>query len=146
MKNGYVYFWDQKTRIPCQQPPWGALTAVDVNTGKIVWRTTLGVTDSLPEGLKNTGRPSAGGPIVTASGLVFIGATDDDRFRAFDTRTGRELWTIKLPASIYATPITYRGKTGKQFVAAVDTGGFAGSPIASDEVVAFSLPDTESRR
>lgn len=146
MKDGYVYFWDQKTRIPCQQPPWGALTAVDVNTGKIAWRSTLGVTDSLPEGLRNTGRPSAGGPIVTAGGLVFIGATDDDRFRAFDVRTGREVWTVKLPASIYATPITYRGKTGKQFVAAVDTGGFAGSPLASDEVIAYALPEKETSR
>lgn len=138
MKEGYVYFWDKATRTPCQQPPWGNLTAVDVNTGKIVWRKTLGVTDSLPEGLKNTGRPSAGGPIVTASGLIFIGATDDSRIRAFDTRTGQELWAFKLPASIYATPMTYR-VGGKQFVAAVDTGGFAGPPVA-DEVVAFSLP------
>src|SRR5581483_9374043 len=106
------------------------------NTGRIAWRSTLGVTDTLPEGLRNTGRPSAGGPITTAGGLTFIGATDDDYFRAFDTHTGREVWSYRLPASIYATPATYRGRNGKQYVVAVDTGGFAGSPVASDTVTA----------
>jgi quinoprotein glucose dehydrogenase len=140
LKDGYVYFWDQKNRLPCQQPPWGSLYAVDVNTGTIAWRSTLGVSDNLPEAVKNTGRISAGGPIVTASGLTFIGATDDSRIRAFETKTGKELWTFKLPASIYGTPITYQSKDGKQFVAAVHTGGFAGDPVNSDEVTAFALP------
>ncbi|MET0497131.1 MAG: pyrroloquinoline quinone-dependent dehydrogenase [Steroidobacteraceae bacterium] len=140
LKDGYVYFWNQEARLPCQQPPWGSLYAVDVNTGKIAWRSTLGVSDNLPEAVRNTGRVSAGGPIVTASGLTFIGATDDSRIRAFDSRTGAELWTFKLPASIYGTPITYRGKGGKQFVAAVITGGFTGAPVDSDTVTAFSLP------
>jgi quinoprotein glucose dehydrogenase len=140
LKDGYVYFWDQETRLPCQQPPWGSLYAVDVSSGKIAWRSTLGVSDNLPDALKNTGRISAGGPIVTAGGVTFIGATDDSRIRAFDTRTGAELWTFKLPASNYGTPITYRGQSGQQFVAAVSTGGFAGSPAESDEVTAFSLP------
>jgi quinoprotein glucose dehydrogenase len=140
LKDGYVYFWDYKNRLPCQQPPWGSLYAVDVNTGTIAWRSTLGVSDNLPEAVKNTGRISAGGPIVTASGLTFIGATDDSRIRAFETKTGKELWTFKLPASIYGTPITYQGKDGKQYVAAVDTGGFAGDPVNSDAVTAFSLP------
>lgn len=140
LKDGYVYFWNHETRLPCQQPPWGSLYAVDVSTGKIAWRSTLGVSDNLPDAMKNTGRVSAGGPIVTASGLTFIGGTDDRRIRAFDSRTGAELWTFKLPASIYATPITYRGKGGKQFVAAVNTGGFAGDPVDSDTVTAFSLP------
>ena len=140
LKDGYVYFWDQATRMPCQQPPWGNLIAVDVNTGKIAWRSTLGVSDNLPDAIKNTGRISAGGPILTASGLTFIGATDDSRIRAFDSRTGAELWTFKLPASIYGTPMTYQGTSGKQFVAAVNTGGFAGAPVDSDVVTAFSLP------
>jgi quinoprotein glucose dehydrogenase len=140
MKYGYVYFWDYQHHLPCQQPPWGSLYAVNVNTGQIAWRSTLGVSDQLPQGLQNTGRPSAGGPIVTASGLIFIGGTDDNRIRAFDTRSGKELWTFKLPASVYGTPITYRGSSGKQYVAAVDTGGFMDSPIASDAVLAFSLP------
>ncbi|HEY6925683.1 MAG TPA: PQQ-binding-like beta-propeller repeat protein [Steroidobacteraceae bacterium] len=140
LKYGYVYFWDYMHHLPCQQPPWGSLYAIDVNTGQIAWRSTLGISDTLPEGQRDTGRPSAGGPIVTAGGLIFIGGTDDDRIRAFDTRSGAELWTFKLPASIYGTPITYRGRNGHQYVAAVDTGGFMDSPIASDAVVAFSLP------
>jgi len=140
MKEGYVYFWDEEKRLPCQQPPWGSLFAVDVNTGRIAWRSTLGVTESLPEGLRKTGRLSAGGPITTAGGLTFIGATDDSYFRAFDTRTGEEVWTYRLPASIYGTPATYRGRNGKQYVVAVDTGGFADSPVDSDAVVAFALP------
>ena len=141
LKDGYVYFWDIETRLPCQQPPWGSLSAIDVNTGKIAWRSTLGVSDNLPDGLKNTGRISGGGPIVTAGGVTFIGATDDSRIRAFDSKTGAELWTFKLPASIYGTPSTYAGKNGKQFVVAVSTGGFAGNPVESDAVTAFSLPD-----
>jgi quinoprotein glucose dehydrogenase len=141
LKDGYVYFWDRATRIPCQKPPWGELVAVNVDNGTIAWRRTLGQTDSLPEGMRDTGRLSAGGPIVTASGLTFIGATDDNHFRAFDTGTGKLLWDTTLPASIYGTPLTYRGKSGRQFVAAVDTGGFAGSPVTNDEVMAFSLPD-----
>ncbi|HVI99323.1 MAG TPA: pyrroloquinoline quinone-dependent dehydrogenase [Sphingomonas sp.] len=145
MKGGYVYFWDRETRIPCQKPPWGELVAVDVDSGKIAWRRPLGQTDSLPEGLRDTGRLSAGGPIVTASGLTFIGATDDNRIRAFDTQSGKLLWSFELPASIYGTPMTYRGKSGRQFVAAVDTGGFAGSPVTNDEVMAFSLPDQLTR-
>jgi len=140
MKLSYVYFWDRANRIPCQKPPWGELIAVDVNTGKVAWRQTLGQTDSLPEGMRDTGRPSAGGPIVTASGLTFIGATDDNRIRAFDTRTGKMLWSFDLPASIYGMPVTYRGKTGRQYLATVDTGGFAGSPVNSDAVLAFGLP------
>ncbi len=92
--------------------------------------------------MQNTGRISGGGPILTASGLTFIGATDDRRIRAFDSRTGAELWTFKLPASIYGTPSTYQGKSGKQFVVAVSTGGFAGSPVESDAVTAFALPST----
>jgi len=140
MKLSYVYFWDQAKRIPCQKPPWGELIAVDVNSGKIAWRQTLGQTDSLPEGMRDTGRPSAGGPIVTASGLTFIGATDDNRIRAFDTRTGKLLWSFDLPASIYGMPVTYRGKSGRQYLATVDTGGFAGAPVNSDAVLAFSVP------
>jgi quinoprotein glucose dehydrogenase len=136
---GYRYFWDAQTRIPCQRPPWGELVAVNVNTGEIAWRATLGVTDSLPEGMRDTGRPNAGGPIATAGGLVFVGATDDSRLRAFDSTNGKLLWETLLPASIYATPMTYQGKSGKQFVAAVNTGGMTGSKVLNDEVTAFAL-------
>ena len=114
--------------------------AVDVNTGKIAWRSTLGVTDSLPVGKQNTGRPGLGGAIVTASGLTFLGATDDARFRAFETRTGKEIWTVKLPASAESTPITYADAKGQQYIAVVATGGFGvGAALASDALVVFSL-------
>ncbi len=137
---GAVRFWDPSNHLPCTPTPWGQLVAVDVNTGKIAWRTTLGVTDSFPEGKQDTGRPGLGGAIVTASGLTFIGATDDGRFRAFDTKTGKELWTVKLPASAEATPITYADAKGNQYVAVVATGGgLIGAPLLSDSLVAYSL-------
>ena len=138
MRYGYQWFWDKETRMPCQVPPWGNLYAIDVNTGAIVWRSVLGVTDGLAD--PNTGRPNVGGPIVTGGGLIFIGSTDDKRLRAFDTKTGKELWTFKLPASLYGTPLTYRGKSGKQYVAAVTTGGFWGEVAGADDVTAFALP------
>ncbi len=134
-------FWQDATRMPCQKPPWGRLVAVNVNTGDIVWQTPLGVSDNLPDALQKTGRPNIGGPIVTAGGLVFVAATDDGRFRAFDIKTGAEVWTVKLPASAHATPMTYRGRDGKQYVVIVSTGGsFLNTPIVSDAVTAFALP------
>lgn len=133
-------FWNPETRLPCGPLPWGQLVAVDINTGKIAWRTTLGVTDSMPEGKKDTGRPGLGGPITTASGLTFVAATDDARFRAFETRTGKELWADMLPASGYATPITYSDAKGKQYVAIVATGGSqVGAPLLSDSLVVYAL-------
>ncbi len=134
-------FYEPSSRLMCQQPPWGRLTAVDVNSGGIVWQSVLGVSDNLPAEIQRTGRPNVGGSIATAGGLVFIGATDDSRFRAFDASTGSELWTAKLDASAHATPITYRGKSGKQFVVVAATGGsFLGSPVTGDSIVAFALP------
>jgi quinoprotein glucose dehydrogenase len=125
----------------CQQPPWGQLTAVDVNTGEFAWRVPLGVTDSLPVGKQKTGRPGNGGTIATAGGLVFIGATDDARFRGFDAKTGSELWTYKLGGAANATPITYLGKDGRQYVVIASTGGgFFGAPVADDSIIAFALP------
>lgn len=122
-----------------------------MHTGKVAWRSTLGVTDTMPEGKRNTGRPGLGGPIATAGGLTFVGATDDARFRAFETRTGREVWTYRLPASAEATPVTYAGANGRQFVAVTATGGgLIGAKLESDTVVAFALPqftaDTGVRR
>ena len=142
MRDGYQWFWDKVSHMPCQAPPWGELYAVNVNTGGILWHTTLGVTDGLTnsEFGPNTGRPNVGGPIITGSGLIFIGATDDKRLRAFDIRTGKELWTFRLPASLYGTPMTYRGRNGKQYVAAVTTGGFWGETAGADDVTAFALP------
>jgi quinoprotein glucose dehydrogenase len=125
----------------CNQPPWGELVAVNVNTGDIAWRVPLGITDSLPAEKQKTGRPSQGGSIATASGLVFIGAADDNRFRAFDAKTGKELWTAKLNASAESVPATYLGKDGGQYVVVSGTGGGdAGAPVTSDEITAFRLP------
>jgi len=134
----YARFWDQN-QWPCQKPPWGTLNAIDVKTGEIVWKVPLGLVDGLNG---ETGAPNLGGSIATAGGLVFIGAATDRRFRAFDSRTGKQLWTAELPASAHATPVTYVGqKSGKQFVVIAAGGGgfFRGS--TSDEVVAFALPD-----
>jgi quinoprotein glucose dehydrogenase len=127
-------------QIPCQQPPWGMLTAVNVNTGEFAWRVPLGVTDSLPEGKQNTGRPGNGGTIATAGGLVFVGSTDDSRFRAFDAKTGKELWTVKLAGAAEATPITYLGKDGRQYVVIPSTGGgFFNNPVTDDSLLAYTL-------
>jgi quinoprotein glucose dehydrogenase len=139
---GQLRFWDPEKRIPCNQPPWGELVAINVNNGKIAWRSVLGVTDSFPEGKQRTGRPGLGGPIITSGGLTFIGATDDARFRAFDTKTGQELWTYRLPASAESIPITYTGEHGRQYVAIVSTGGgLLRAPLLSDELIAFKLDD-----
>lgn len=142
---GLQRFWNPDNHLPCTPTPWGQLVAVDVNTGKIAWRSTLGVTDSLPAGKQNTGRPGLGGAIITASGLVFIGATDDARFRAFDEKTGREIWTAGLPAAAEATPITYADAHGNQYVAVVATGGgLIGAPLLSDVVIAYALNGSKS--
>jgi quinoprotein glucose dehydrogenase len=139
---GTVRFWNPEKHLPCNQPPWGELVAIDVNTGKIAWRSILGVTDNFPEGKQHTGRPGLGGPIVTAGGLTFIGATDDARFRAFDTKTGQEVWTYHLPASAESIPITYTDEHGKQYVAVVSTGGgLLRAPLLSDELIAFTIDD-----
>jgi quinoprotein glucose dehydrogenase len=137
MRDGYQWFWDKASRMPCQRPPWGELYAVNVNTGAILWHSVLGVTDGLAD--PKTGRPNVGGPIATGGGLVFIGGTDDKRLRAFEIKTGKEIWTFQLPASVYGTPLTYSVR-GKQYVAAVTTGGFWGERAGADEVTAFALP------
>jgi quinoprotein glucose dehydrogenase len=125
----------------CQEPPWGSLTAVNVHTGEFAWRVPLGITDSLPADKQKTGRPNSGGPIVTASGLIFIGATDDSRFRAFDASTGRELWVERLPASSHSVPVTYMGRNGRQYLVFPSTGGsLLQDPALSDSLFAYALP------
>ncbi|PYU63937.1 MAG: quinoprotein glucose dehydrogenase [Acidobacteria bacterium] len=134
----YARFWDQH-QWPCQKPPWGTLNAVDVNKGEIVWKVPIGVVDGLKT---TTGTPNLGGSIVTDGGVVFIGATTDSRFRAFDARTGEQLWVGDLEASAYATPMTYLGKkTGKQFVVIAAGGGGYFIGKVSDVLAAFALPD-----
>jgi quinoprotein glucose dehydrogenase len=138
---GLRRFGDPDRRLPCGPTPWGELVAVNMDTGDIAYRKTLGVSDMLPPDLQNTGRPSTGGVILTASGLTFVGGTDDFRFRAFATATGDKLWEIKLPSSIQATPITYMGADGRQFVTVVATGGsLTGSDVTNDEIITFALP------
>jgi quinoprotein glucose dehydrogenase len=139
----YAWFRDQNSR-PCQQPPWGTLTAVDLNKGEIVWRVPLGVVDELEaRGVHNTGTQNLGGSIVTAGGLVFIAATTDHRFRAFDAKTGKQLWETQLEANGHATPMTFAGKDGRQLVCiASGGGGFLRSlsSVLSDTMVCYSLP------
>lgn len=134
-------FWDRR-RWPCQKPPWGQLTAVNLDTGEFRWQSVLGVVDELvARGVAPTGTSNLGGSLVTAGGLLFIGATNDSRFRAFDKDTGKELWTVKLPASAHATPMTYVGKkSGKQFVVIAAGGGNKYNDTFSDSLVAYSLP------
>jgi len=134
-------FGDPDRKLLCGPTPWGELVAVNMDTGNIAYRKTLGVSDALPPGMQDTGRPSSGGVILTASGLTFVGGTDDFRFRAFATATGDKLWEIKLPSSIETTPITYMGADGRQFVTVVSTGGgLTGSDVTNDEIIAFALP------
>ncbi len=135
---GYARFWDDH-HYPCQQPPWGELNAVDLKTGEIAWKVPLGVVDELvARGIPKTGIYNLGGSIATAGGLVFIGGTVDHRFRAFDARTGKELWVDKLESNAHATPMTYLGKrTGKQFVVvAVGPGGYFNPDRSAPAVLA----------
>ena len=135
-------FW-QDNKWPCQEPPWGTLNAVDLNRGEVVWTSTLGVVEELMEkGVPQTGTPNLGGSIVTAGGLVFVGGTNDRRFRAFDSASGEELWVDLLEANAHATPMTFWGeKTGKQYVVIAAGGGNVFSNVTSDGLVAYALPD-----
>ncbi len=138
---GLRRFGDPERRLPCGPTPWGELLAVDMESGDIAYRRALGVSEMLPSGLQDTGRPSTGGVTLTASGLAFVGGSDDFRFRAFRTATGEQLWEIRLPSSVEATPITYLGADGRQFVTVISTGGgLTGSEVTNDEIIAFALP------
>jgi quinoprotein glucose dehydrogenase len=128
---------------PCQKPPWGRLFAIDARTGDIAWQVPLGITEELPEAKQRTGRLNVGGAITTAGGLVFIGASNDRRFRAFDSRTGDELWATKLVMSAHAVPVTFLGRDGKQYVGVTASGAAAidnPSPADADAFVVFGLP------
>jgi quinoprotein glucose dehydrogenase len=137
---GYHKFLDQDG-YPAVAPPWGTLNAINLNTGEYVWNVPLGEYPELAsKGLKNTGTENYGGPIVTAGGLLFIGATDfDKKFRAFDKSTGELLWEVTLPFSGNATPATYE-VNGRQFVVIAAGGGKDPKSPSGGVYVAFTLP------
>jgi len=141
----YTRFWDNN-KYPCQQPPWGELVAVNVNTGEIAWKIPFGIYPELvAKGIPPTGTPNLGGPISTASGLVFIGATKDARFHAYDAKSGAELWYSQLEAAGGATPMTFMGRNGVQYVV-IAAGGpgdtdRGGTETYSQKLVAFALSD-----
>ncbi len=126
-----------KEGYPAVAPPWGTLNAIDLNSGKILWKDTLGdYPELLAKGL-HTGTENYGGPVVTAGGLVFIAATKDSKFRAFNKRTGKLLWETDLPAPGFATPTIYNYK-GKQYIVIACGGGKLGT-ASGDSYIAFAL-------
>lgn len=125
---------------PAVEPPWGALNALDLNTGDYDWQVRFGEFEELTEqGIPQTGTENYGGPVVTAGGLLFIAATQDEKFRAYDKTTGEVLWETDLPAGGYATPATYE-VDGRQYVVIAAGGGKMGTP-SGDTYVAFALPE-----
>src|SRR5688572_13127537 len=121
----------------CVRPPWSKLYAVNANTGEILWESALGLNENLPAGKQLAGSGGSAGPTATAGGLVFVGATNDGRFRAFDAKTGKELWVVRTPPNALgnsptanANPMSYQGRSGKQYVAVV----------AGTTLVAYALP------
>jgi quinoprotein glucose dehydrogenase len=137
--NGYNKFIT-KSGHAAISPPWGTLTAIDLNTGEHVWQIPLGEFDDLKKkGIPPTGAENYGGPVVTAGGLIFIGATKDEKFRAFNKKTGKLLWEYKLPAGAYSTPSIY-SVNGKQYVVVACGGGKMGTK-SGDSYIAFALPN-----
>jgi len=135
---GYNRFLD-KNQYPGIKPPWGTLNAVDLNTGKLLWKVPLGEYPELTKkGVPITGTENYGGPLVTKGGLVFIAATKDEKIRAFDKKTGKVLWEAPLPAAGFATPATYI-LGGKQYIVIACGGGKVGNK-SGDQYVAFALP------
>ncbi len=136
---GYNRFVDSQG-MPAIVPPWGTLTAIDLNTGQHRWQVPLGDVKAVSDrnGGTPTGTENYGGPVVTASGLLFIAATKDEQFRAFDTKTGKLLWQTTLPAAGHATPSVYQ-VGGKQYVVIACGGGKLGTK-KGNQYVAFALP------
>jgi quinoprotein glucose dehydrogenase len=140
IRGNYDRFADEKTGWPCQQPPWGELVALNLDTGEYAWREPFGTIPELDaKGIHNTGSLTMGGSIATAGGLLFIAATPDQHFRAYEAKTGKMLWDTTLEAAGGDTPMTYMGKNGKQYIVIVASGG-AFSQSGSDVVAAYALP------
>ena len=142
--SGYNKFLT-KTSQPALAPPWGVLNAIDLNTGEYVWKKTLGE-DSVykAKGATETGTENYGGPVVTKGGLLFIAATKDGKFRAFNKRTGQLLWETSLPAAGFATPAAYE-VNGRQYIVIACGGGKLGTK-SGDSYVAFALPEKNSKK
>ena len=127
--------------LPCFAPPWARLFAVDVQSGEIAWEVPLGIDERLPAGRRRVGSRGVGGPMATAAGLTFIGATGDRRFRAFDSRTGEELWSVAFDYNVEAVPMTYAGSDGRQYVAVNVSAGATEETRGNERLVVFALPD-----
>jgi quinoprotein glucose dehydrogenase len=125
---------------PCSKPPWARLIAINANTGDFAWEVPLGVNETMPAGKQNVGSAGSGGPMVTGGGLLFIGATNDGRFRAFESKTGKELWSQKMEYNVTAIPMTYQGRNGKQYVAVVAASGGGRGGANNESLVVFALP------
>jgi quinate dehydrogenase (quinone) len=132
--------------IPCQKPPFGTMSAIDLGSKKLVWQVPVGtVEDTGPLGVKMglhipIGMPTLGGALTTKSGLVFFAGTQDYYLRAFDSATGQEIWKARLPVGSQGTPMSYVSpKTGKQYIV-VTAGGARQSPDRGDNVIAYALP------
>jgi quinoprotein glucose dehydrogenase len=136
--SGYSKFLD-KNGLPGMRPPWGTLNAIDLNTGEYLWKVPFGETPELKaKGITGTGSESYGGPVITASNLLFIGGTRDGMFRVYNTKNGKLLWETMLPAAGFATPSTYE-VNGKQYVV-IACGGTKLGAKPGDSYVAFALP------
>jgi quinoprotein glucose dehydrogenase/quinate dehydrogenase (quinone) len=133
--------------IPCNAPPWGRLTAIDLATRKIRWQQPFGTSrDKAPFGIAVPGAPNIAGSVATGGGLLFIGAAIDDYIRAFDTRTGKEVWRARLPAGGQAGPMSYVSeKTGRQYVVIAAGGHQLLGTRTGDYVVAYALPQGGKR-
>jgi quinoprotein glucose dehydrogenase len=134
-----ISFVDQQG-MPCTPGPWGELMAIDAATGNKIWRQTFGDNkDAVAKGMVNPGTENGGASVITKGGVLFIGATQDAMFRAYDPKTGKVLWSSQLDANAGSTGFTYQGKDGKQYVG-ISEGGRGGAGGAVSETVVFALP------
>ena len=137
------------TMIPCTSPPWSTLVGVDLAAGEIRWSVPLGTIDklaSIPLPPLKWGGPVAGGPIVTAGDITFIGSATDSRLRAFDTETGHELWSTQLPSAAHANPMTYMTNGRQYVVIAAGSDALINPDTIDDYLVAYALPGKYLRR